>query len=129
MTGAIIYIWALPLIPTKLGILNNQCEKMIPPPNPAYTFGTEPILPIKRSFSIGIIIHFDGDDDGDGDRDRDGMCTEMIALHLFVIKYKMVRRNPVLKSILLKLLKNRLKRNVYQFDNVFLDFDEMSCQL
>ena len=37
VTGDIIYIWALPLVPTKLGILNNQCEKMVPPPNPAYT--------------------------------------------------------------------------------------------
>ena len=37
VTGDIIYIWALPLVPAKLGILNNQCEKMVPPPNPAYT--------------------------------------------------------------------------------------------
>ena len=50
------------------------------------------------------------------------MGTEMIALHLLIIKYKMVRTNPVLQSLLLKLLKNRLTRNVYQFDNAFLDF-------
>ena len=44
ITGDIIYIWALILTPTKLGILNNQCERNGTPTNPAYT-----IPPIEKS--------------------------------------------------------------------------------
>ena len=32
VTGDIIYIWALTLTPAKLGILNNQCERIWYPP-------------------------------------------------------------------------------------------------
>ena len=35
---------------------------------------TEPILPIKWSVSIGIMINFDGD----GDRDGDGTCKQTL---------------------------------------------------
>ena len=38
--------------------------------------GTEPILSVKRSISIGTMLNFDGDGDGDGHRDGDGTCKQ-----------------------------------------------------
>ena len=40
--------------------------------------GTEPILSIKRSISIGTMLNFDGDGDGDGE--GDGTCKQAIIL-------------------------------------------------
>ena len=34
--------------------------------------GTEPILPVKRTITIGVMLHFDRDGHGHGD--RDGTC-------------------------------------------------------
>ena len=39
--------------------------------------GSEPILSIKWSVSIGTMLNFDGDCDGNGD--SDGMCKQALT--------------------------------------------------
>ena len=50
--------------------------------------GTEPILPIKRSVSIGTMLNFDGDRHGDGD----GTCKQALS-HYLLEKIFMSQQN------------------------------------